>query len=216
MRIDKFLVYLLLLFGSCAVAQLPQWCDRSSKQARPSSKAVYRVGVLAIRGIDQAYADFNQTFATYLTETAGKQFDPPINFEIVPSLPGLAPDTFRKDVVDFVFVNPSIFSCIESEVGANSLATFISRRQVNGQVYNLEQFGGVIFAKAGNNQVRDIQDIRGKRVGCVSITGLGSGQMQFRALRNKGMHHLQDPKQVLFMSSQNNVVNGKSILLQTS
>lgn len=86
-----------------------------------------------------------------------------------------------------------------------------NRRTVNGQVYTLEQFGGVIFSRADNDEVQTIEDIRGKRVASVSITGLGSGQMQFQVLRQNGLHHLQDPKQLIFMRNQVNVVNGKTI-----
>jgi hypothetical protein len=43
--------------------------ERRRQQAEEAT--VYRVGVLAIRGFDAAYAEFNATFSDYLTETAG-------------------------------------------------------------------------------------------------------------------------------------------------
>ena len=88
----------------------------------------------------------------------------------------------------------------------SAAVTMQSRRTVNGNVYSLEQFGGVIFTKADNDEIQSVEDIRGKRVGAVSITGLGSGQMQFQVLRQHGLHHLQDPKQLIFMRNQVNVV----------
>lgn len=88
------------------------------------------------------------------------------------------------------------------------MATIISQRHVNGKTYDLEQFGGVIIARANNTEIRDVHDIENKRVGCVSISGLGSGQMQFRVMQNAGMSYIQAPKQLLFMKSQVAVVNG--------
>jgi ABC-type phosphate/phosphonate transport system substrate-binding protein len=77
---------------------------------------------------------------------------------------------------------------------------------VGGEDFSLTQFGGVIFTRADNDEVNEIEDIKGKRVATVSITGLGSGQMQFRELQRAGLHHLQDPEQLLFTGNQGKVV----------
>jgi ABC transporter, phosphonate, periplasmic substrate-binding protein len=96
---------------------------------------------------------------------------------------------------------------LEAEIHANSLVSQISRREVNGAVYNLTEFGGVIFTRSDNEAINDIVDLKGKRIGVVSIAGLGSGQMQFRELQRARLHHLQDPKQVIFMENQDKIVN---------
>ena len=79
-------------------------------------KTEYRVGVLAIRGFEAAYNEFNATFSDYLTATAGKKFSQPIKFTMVPlnfiSLFGdvqLAVDSEGAQGVDFFYVNPSAF-----------------------------------------------------------------------------------------------------------
>lgn len=178
-------------------------------------KKVYRVGVLAIRGADAAYSEFNSTFSDYLAGTAGQRFSEPLEFEMVPlnflSLFGdveLAANTQGGDGVDFIYVNPSAYSCIETEYGANTLVSQISLRQVGGKSYELTRFGGVIVTRADNNNIQTIHDLKNKRVACASISGLGSGQMQFRAMQQVGLHHLQDPLQVVFTSNQGKVVNG--------
>ena len=148
----------------------------------PLRKAVeaersYRVGVLAIRGVESAYNDYNATFSEYLTKVAGSTFDPPISFEMVAVPFGDGENDplnlFASDDYDFLYANPSMFSCIQSEMGASSLVSKISKRNVNGQVYNLTKFGGVIFTRANNSQVNTIADVRGQRVGAVSLSGLG-------------------------------------------
>jgi ABC-type amino acid transport substrate-binding protein len=62
---------------------------------------------------------------------------------------------------------------METEIHANSLVSQISRREVNGVVYNLTEFGGVIFTRSDNEEISDIVDLKGKRIGVVSIAGLG-------------------------------------------
>jgi serine/threonine protein kinase len=172
---------------------------------RPTpEQSVYRVGVMAIRGIETALDEFSPTFSNYLTLTVGNRFDPPIEFVTVPvAFNGIVDELSTHD---FVYANPSVFSCIESEVGANSLVSQVARRRVSGEDFSLTQFGGVIFTKADNDQVNNIEDIKGKRVATVSITGLGSGQMQFRELQRAGLHHLQSPEQLLFTGNQGKVV----------
>jgi len=47
-------------------------------------KKVYRVGVHANRGVETAWEEYNRTFSTYLSVTAGRRFVPPIEFQMVP------------------------------------------------------------------------------------------------------------------------------------
>ena len=150
-------------------------------------KQIYRVGVLAIRGFQEAYNEFNATFMDYLSATAGQRFDPPIQFELVPLDFNLLYTDTEQGLVDFIYANPSAFSCIESEYTASSLVSQVSRRKISGKVYNLKKFGGVIMARADNDQVNHIHDLKGKVVAAASISGLGSGLMQFLTMVNAGM-----------------------------
>ena len=156
-------------------------CRAVKKSSRQFAKQVYNVGVLGNRGLETLYQEYNSTFAAYLTETAGRQFDPPIRFEIFPLLfgeDGILDKTLDATLVDFTFMNPALYSCIESEGNANSLLTFINKRTVNGTVYAMSQFGGVVFVHQNNTSVNTVKDIEGKRVATTSVTSLGSGQMQ--------------------------------------
>jgi hypothetical protein len=51
----------------------------------------------------------------------------------------------EQGAIDFVYTNPSIFSCLESEFQLISLVTL--RNLALG--VEVDQFGGVIFSKAG-------------------------------------------------------------------
>ena len=73
-------------------------------------KDVYTVGVLAIRGFEAGYNEFNKTFSDYLTATAGRTFDRPIRFEMKPLNFLLLFSDVEEQNVDFIYVNPSAFS----------------------------------------------------------------------------------------------------------
>jgi serine/threonine protein kinase/ABC-type phosphate/phosphonate transport system substrate-binding protein len=171
-------------------------------------KRTYTVGVLAIRGPEAAYAEFNKTFSEYLTKVVSSRFIGEIEFVLKPlNFITLFSDVEDK-LVDYIYVNPSAYSCIESEYDANSLASQVSKRVIGGEVYNLKKFGGVIAALAERDDISSIQDLNNKIVAAASISGLGSGQMQFKEMIDHGMNHLQDPKQLVFTSNQGKVVNG--------
>jgi hypothetical protein len=122
------------------------WIIRSSEAESGRRKELYTVGVLAFRGADAAYNEFNRTFSDYLTVTSGQRFDPPIRFEMKPlNFIDLFVDT-EAALVDFIYVNPSASSCIESEYRAHSLVSQISRRLVGSNTYDLQKLGGVITA----------------------------------------------------------------------
>eukprot|EP00594_Rhizosolenia_setigera_P005967 CAMPEP_0178950414 /NCGR_PEP_ID=MMETSP0789-20121207/6639_1 /TAXON_ID=3005 /ORGANISM="Rhizosolenia setigera, Strain CCMP 1694" /LENGTH=1268 /DNA_ID=CAMNT_0020631137 /DNA_START=75 /DNA_END=3882 /DNA_ORIENTATION=- len=182
--------------GQCSPGLIP----------RPEQdKDIYKIGVLAIRGPDAARSEFGKTFGDYLTQTAGKRFDPPITFALEP-LNFIQLFSYVEDGTIYI-VNPSAYSCIESQYGAYSLVSQISRRKVGGEVHHLTKFGGVIFTLA-DSDVNSIEDIKGKSVAAASISGLGSGQMQFRVLQQAGLSYINDPKKVVFTSNQGVVVNG--------
>jgi ABC-type phosphate/phosphonate transport system substrate-binding protein len=152
---------------------------------------VYTVAVLAKNG----------------SVTAGQQFDSPIQFKMIPSFATMFSGV-EQGLIDFVWVNPGQFSCIESEFEAYSLVSQVSRRVVGGEVYNLKKFGGVIMTRADNDDVETIYDLKGKVVAAASITGLGSGQMQFLEMKNAGMEYLNNWKQLVFTRNQGKIVNG--------
>lgn len=156
------------------------WCNQHQVR-RTDDQPVFRVGVYANKGIQQAIDDYSRTFVDYLTLTAGQELDPPARFELVAALPNEAYSTLIPPEVDFLFTNPAVFACLESEYGARSLATFVARTSYNGSAYDLDQFGGVIVVKAENDEISTVEDIKGKRVGALSM----GGKLRFGFSSNK-------------------------------
>lgn len=185
--------------GSCAV---PHTYDPDRHQY------VYKIGVLNFRGPDSAYAQHNATFAAYLTATVGQRFNPPIRFEMKPLDFQSMFDAAAEGLVDFMYVSPSPFACVEAEYGAQSLVSHISKRKVGGNTYTLEKFAGVIAARADNEEVNSLADLKGRVVASAAISSFGGGQMQFREVQNAGMSYINDPKQVVFTGNQGQIVNG--------
>ena len=163
--------------------------------ASASEKIAYIVGGFAPNGPTVFYQSFNSTFSTYLT--AAVQQNPryasvsfqtiALNFQSTYSL-------LDANQLDFVFMQPSLFSCIEGEYSVTSLATLRNIRLKK----ELAEFGGVIFVKKGSD-VTSLEHLRGRRIAMVSFGGLGSGQMQWRLLAENGIDLMQDPSQLVII-----------------
>lgn len=173
-----------------------------------SHKKTYRLAVHAIRGFEAACQEYNKTFAEYLTATAGKRFDPPISFEMIPmNMQGLF-DAVEEEAIDLFFANPGIYSCVGVENGAQPLATITSRLTVRGHTYDLDVFGGVMFSRADNDGVNNIRDFTDKVIGAGAISMIMAAQLQFYQMEVAGLSYVMDPKQVVFTGNQVDVVNG--------
>jgi hypothetical protein len=139
------------------------------------SKDQYVIGGLAITGSVRLFQQWNSTFSTYLTLALRQNPKfANISFKLV-SLDFYSTFTMvcsslfgvfsinrkscsvflifvyccfvqvEQNAIDFVYTNPSIYSCLESEFQLTSLATL--RNLALGREVNV--FGGVIFSKAG-------------------------------------------------------------------
>jgi predicted Ser/Thr protein kinase len=171
----------------------------------------YTVGVLAIRDDEETLRSYNTTFQSYLSETVGKQFYPPISFDIKAfniSTLYEALGTKPNRQVDFVYVSPSVQSCIEAEFGVKSVVSQISKHLVGNEIYELDEFGGVMFTKSDNNEINTIHDIKGKVIAATSISTFDSGQLQFVEMIKMGMSYINDPKQIIFTSNPELIVTG--------
>ncbi|GAB5364379.1 hypothetical protein AAMO2058_000965100 [Amorphochlora amoebiformis] len=167
-----------------------------------ASKEVWKIGGLAIRGPTDFHARFSPTFSTYLTETVGPQFNPPIRFESIALDFSSTFTQVEQASVDFIYTNPSAFSCLESEFDVSAIVTLRNFRQGN----ELTRFGGIIFTRSDNDEINAIADLEGKIVEAVSISGLGAAQMQWKLLQDKGYSLMTLPKQVRFAFNQKKIV----------
>lgn len=170
-------------------------------------KTVYTVGVVARRGgIETVFSSFHKTFAEYLTVTAGQRFDPPISFQVVElEYQSLVQETLP---MDFAFLSPTSYACGAARFGLQSLATITVPTMVNGQEYDLAEFGGLIIVHANNSEIETITDLKDKIIAASAITGFGSGLMQFYEMKKAGLFYINDPKQFVFTGDEGSVVKG--------
>jgi ABC-type phosphate/phosphonate transport system substrate-binding protein len=173
-------------------------------------KSIYTIGVLAIQGAEAeaSYDAYKPTFTDYLTATAGKRFDPPINFEMVDLDYQTMYDFTESQEIDFLFVSPSPSACLAAQYGTQSLASITKKAVKDGVTYNLSEFGGLIITQADNENINSVEDLRDKTVAAVSIAGFGSGLMQFYEMQKRGMSYINDPNALIFTSNQAHVVQG--------
>jgi hypothetical protein len=80
-----------------------------------------RVG--SATGEDAFHREFAPTFATYLTETVGRQFNPPYTFKTEAHSFAQLTDMVAHEEADLVFGEASLFSCLESAEGLSAMAT---------------------------------------------------------------------------------------------
>ena len=118
-------------------------CAEGIQEFKPlTQKSVYHVGVHASSGVEEAWRQFNMTFVTYLNEAVGKRFNPPITFEMSVSDHPLRDWVDLEADVDFMYSDTGIFSCIESEIGAQLLGTTVSHLEARGHDHKLDMIGG--------------------------------------------------------------------------
>jgi hypothetical protein len=73
------------------------------------------IGVVPVTSDVEFLKIWRSTFEDYLSDTAGRDLDPEARFEIVLLSLTSVFDAVKKNSIDFLFVNPSLFSCLEIE-----------------------------------------------------------------------------------------------------
>jgi PAS domain S-box-containing protein len=136
-----------------------------------------RIGVLAHRGADEALKMWTPT-ADYLTANV-----PRYSFSIVPlDFHALGPAVGRGEV-NFILANSSIYVELEARYGASRIATLQNSTWQRGRTV----FGGVIFCRADRNDIKSLQDLKGKSFIAVDETSLGGWQIAWRELKDNGL-----------------------------
>jgi diguanylate cyclase (GGDEF)-like protein/PAS domain S-box-containing protein len=86
--------------------------------------------------------------------------------------------------VEFVLTQPSHYILLTYRNGLSSpLATLVEKEDGHA----LPRFGGVIFARAERDDLRELKDLRGKTLAASSVNSLGSYQMQALELARVGV-----------------------------
>ncbi|CAJ1963239.1 unnamed protein product [Cylindrotheca closterium] len=150
----------------------------------------------------------NVTFEDYLTATAGKRFDPPIQFEVMIITNSLAYDLMKSQEIDFIFINPFQSTCLEEEFGAQAIASSVRTTSFGGQKLALAHFAGMVITHVDNNDINTLADLKDKVVAAVSPAALGGPLVQWHEMQKNGMSYLNDPAAIVFTRSMVRSING--------
>ena len=153
-----------------------------------------KIGVLSHRGDQFTLNAWNPT-AHYLTAKL-----PEYDFEIVPLDFDEIDKAVRESEVDFILVNPGIYVNLEYRYRVSRLATM---QHLRGD----KVFGGVIFVRSDRDNIRTLEDLRGKTFMAVDATSLGGFQMIWRELNAKGIDPNTDFASLQFGGIHDRVVN---------
>ncbi|KAL3928934.1 MAG: hypothetical protein SGBAC_012428 [Bacillariaceae sp.] len=198
-------ISLLLLLQAVSGTRQLQQCDSCAPPIRFDAsvhKQVYKVGCQFFGHAPGLMRSFNLTFADYLTATAGKRFDPPIQFEIdFMSDTNLAYDRIEEQEIDFTFVNPFLNTCLEAEYGTQSLVSSFRTTSYGGQKRALSHFAGSIITHVDNNDINELADLKDKVVAVVDPQNMGGASVQWHEMLKNGMSYLNDPAAIVFTRS---------------
>lgn len=139
--------------------------------------AEVRIGVLTLRGQEKV-AEAWVEMIRYLNETL-----PTHRFELVPLDFDQVTLSARQRSVDFIIANSSFYVELERTYGASAVAT-LYHRDANGVA--ISRFGGVVLTQAQRGHIRQLGDLKGKRVAAVAPTSFGGWQTGLRELQQQG------------------------------
>ena len=152
--------------------------DQLRSHAPGTLNETVRIGVLANRGPEIALKEWGPT-AEYLSHKL-----PPNRFEIVPLTFNETMNLSDVQSLSFLISNPSVYTYLEYKSTALCIATL----QVPGDPDPQPVFGGVIFTKAGRDDIQSISDLKGKRFSAVDQNSLGGWQAALKELRDAGIN----------------------------
>lgn len=135
------------------------------------------IGVLSHRGDELTQRHWGPT-ADYLSRAL-----PGHRFQIRPLAFDEVEPTVSAGQVDFLLVNPGIYVDLEVHHHISRIATI--RNGTGEQAQN--RFGGLIFTRAGRDDLQTLADLRGKRLMAVDPNSLGGFLMPLAVLQDEGI-----------------------------
>jgi len=150
----RYLLYILLSLCFLLQSEAPAWAVDQK----------LHLGILALRPKPQMQQAW-QPFADYLT---GKLSGYRVQLHLLDHQEMLA--AIQQRQLDFVLTNPSHYIILRQKAGfSGSLATMIPKEGS----HPLHNFGGVIFTRNNRNDIRELSDLKHKRIACIG-TGVGT------------------------------------------
>ncbi len=165
-------------------------------RGRASAGPEIRIGVLSHRGDDATDRHWTPT-ADYLSAAL-----PEYRFSIVPLAFSDVDAAVRDERIAFVLANSAIYVNLEVHHRVSRIATL--RERVGNVDRNV--FGGVIFTREDNPDVRELDDLSGRSLLAVNPDSLGGFQMAWGELDAHGIDPYRDLARLDFTGIHDAVV----------
>ena len=94
-------------------------------------------------------------------------------------------DAAKANELDFMFTNPEHYIYLSTKYDATRVATLI-RANIGGK--ELSEFGGVIISRSNRSDLKDLNDIKGKKIAAVDELSLGGYLAQRKLLDDNGIN----------------------------
>ncbi|MDH5543997.1 MAG: PhnD/SsuA/transferrin family substrate-binding protein [Gammaproteobacteria bacterium] len=156
-----------------------------------------KVGVLALRGEERTLRMWGPT-AEYLSEMI-----PGFHFEILPLNNDTLAEAVLKKEVDFVLSNPASYASLEATHGISRIVTLRNKRM--GGTYT--KFGALIFTRADREDIRSLDDIKGKSFMAVHPSAFGGWWMALKTFYSHDIRPEDEFSEIIFNGlPQDNIV----------
>jgi len=147
-----------------------------------------RLGVLAFRSLEQTQAQWSP-LADYLS-----QHLPGYRFHVMPMFYPDLDKAVAQHELDLVLTNPEHYVLLRSRHGLAAQATLMSF--AGG--FPVNQFGGVIMARADRADLKTFADLNDKRLAATSEKSMGGFLMQRWSLLQNGVDITRDIREIRF------------------
>lgn len=192
-RVRALSLPLLLL----AALPAPQAQAQSSEQSfHERDEGIVNIGVIAIRNKENAMKRWRAT-AKFLSDNI-----PNREFRIVPSTWEEMDRHIEQRHIEFILTNPAGYVVLEVDHGGQPLATLMDAKAGN----YLKYFGSVILRRADRDDIRTLQDLKGKRFAAVNKSAWGGWYLAFNQLLEHGVTPEDDFEELNFVHSHDKVV----------
>lgn len=155
-----------------------------------------RIGILAKRGIERSYEQWNPTADYLSSKITGYTFIiVPLNFDEVY-------EAVEKKTIDFVFANSSYYIGLEKKWNITRIVTLKNLRLGKGYT----EFGGVIFTLANRDDITALKDLKNRSFAAVDKNSFGGWQMAYREFHDKDIDPFKDFSGFVFAGTHDAVV----------
>jgi len=168
----------------------------SSESNLEDSETLVKIGVLALRGKDEALRKWTPT-AEYLTVQI-----PGHTFFIVPLDFKEIFQTVNNKKIDFIIANSAIYIEMEKDNKIDRIATLKNICLDK----TCDQFGGIIFTRSNRNDINKLNDLKGKSFMGVHENSFGGWRMAQREFKDLGINPYKNFSVLKFGGTHDEVV----------